>query len=129
MRLAAAGLSARESAWAILGPKALNPRGLGTESPSEETLPSLAFGGGDGFAVPMFRWPHFRCPRMAGLNRSPLPVITPVITTSPLSEVVVSDGNDLQWEREYDSYYHSTNIVLDAFNRSMAPGAAITNGH
>jgi hypothetical protein len=27
--------------------------------------------GGDGFAVPMFRWPHFRCPRMAGSGCPP----------------------------------------------------------
>jgi DNA-binding CsgD family transcriptional regulator/PAS domain-containing protein len=47
---------------------------------------------------------------------------------SPLSEVVVSDGDDLQWEREYDSYYHSTNIVLGRLQPLMTPGLVVSSG-
>ncbi len=45
---------------------------------------------------------------------------------SPLSEVVVSEGGDSQWEREYDSYYHSTNIVLQRLQPLMAPGLVVS---
>ena len=47
---------------------------------------------------------------------------------SPLSEVVVSEGGDSQWEREYDSYYHSTNIVLQRLQPLMAPGLVVSSG-
>jgi DNA-binding CsgD family transcriptional regulator/PAS domain-containing protein len=46
---------------------------------------------------------------------------------SPLSEVVVSDGADPKWEREYDNYYHSTNIILQRLGPLLAPGLLLSS--
>lgn len=46
---------------------------------------------------------------------------------SPLSEVVVSDGADPKWEREYDNYYHSTNIILQRLRPFLAPGLVLSS--
>lgn len=46
---------------------------------------------------------------------------------SPQSEVVVSDGGDPKWEREYDDYYHSINIVLRRLYPFLAPGRVLSS--
>jgi len=47
--------------------------------------------------------------------------------TAPLSEVAVSDGGDPKWEREYNDYYFSTNIVFRRLMPLMKPGRTISS--
>jgi hypothetical protein len=46
---------------------------------------------------------------------------------SPLSEVAVSDGGDPKWEKEYNDYYYSTNIVIKRLMPLLKPGQVISS--
>jgi len=46
---------------------------------------------------------------------------------SPASAVVVSDGADPKWEREYDDYYHTTNIILPRLKPFLKPGRVLSS--
>ncbi|MDP8989320.1 MAG: helix-turn-helix transcriptional regulator [Acidobacteriota bacterium] len=46
---------------------------------------------------------------------------------SPLSEVAVSDGADPKWEKEYNDYYYSTNVVFKRLTPLLIPGQVISS--